>query len=42
MNFDYTEEQSILLDNLRRMMDTAATPEYIREHDENGLYPYEV
>lgn len=42
MNFDYTEEQSILLDNLRRMMDTEATPEYIREHDENGLYPYEV
>lgn len=42
MNFDYTEEQSILLDNLRRMMDTEATPEYIREHDESGLYPYEV
>jgi alkylation response protein AidB-like acyl-CoA dehydrogenase len=42
MNFDCTEEQRMLLDNLRRMMDATATPEYLREHDENGRYPYEV
>ncbi|MCC6296545.1 MAG: acyl-CoA/acyl-ACP dehydrogenase [Pseudomonadales bacterium] len=42
MNFDHTEEQRILLDNLRRMMDATATPEYIRAHDESGRYPYEV
>ncbi len=30
MNFDLSEEQTLLRDNLRRMMDDIATPEYIR------------
>tara|TARA_R110002111_G_scaffold73018_4_gene116932 strand:+ start:37445 stop:38596 length:1152 start_codon:yes stop_codon:yes gene_type:complete len=42
MNFELSQEQQLLRDNVRRMMDDIATPEYIREHDENGLYPYEV
>lgn len=42
MDFDLSQEQVILRDSLRKMMDDVATPEYIREHDENGLYPYEV
>ncbi|MEW5009775.1 MAG: acyl-CoA dehydrogenase family protein [Cycloclasticus sp.] len=42
MNFDLSEEQTLLRDNLRRMMDDIATPEYIRQHDEEGVYPYEV
>ncbi len=42
MDFDLNEEQNILRDNLRRMMDEVATSDYLREHDEKGLYPYEV
>lgn len=42
MNFELTEEQQMLRDSVRKMMDTIATPEYIREHDEQGLFPYEV
>lgn len=42
MNFELSQEQQLLRDNVRRMMDDIATPEYIREHDENGLYPYGV
>ena len=42
MDFDLNEEQSILRDNLRRMMDEIATSDYLREHDEKGLYPYAV
>tara|TARA_R110000787_G_scaffold33482_1_gene87660 strand:- start:1142 stop:1456 length:315 start_codon:yes stop_codon:yes gene_type:complete len=42
MDFDLNEEQIIPRDNLRKMMDHIATPEYLREHDESGLYPYEV
>lgn len=42
MNFELTEEQQMLRDSVRKMMDTIATPKYIREHDEQGLFPYEV
>ncbi|MBQ0790462.1 MAG: acyl-CoA/acyl-ACP dehydrogenase [Cycloclasticus sp.] len=42
MNFELSPEQQLLRDNVRRMMDDIATPDYIREHDEKGLYPYEV
>ncbi len=42
MNFDLNEEQVMLRDNLRKMMNDVATADYLREHDENGLYPYEV
>lgn len=42
MNFELSQEQQLLRDNVRRMMDDIATPDYIREHDEKGLYPYEV
>jgi len=42
IDFDLSAEQSILRDNLRRMMDQVATPEYLREHGEKGLYPYAV
>jgi len=42
MDFDLSEEQNILRDNLRRMMDEVATSDYLREHDEKGLYPYAV
>ncbi len=42
MDFELTEEQQLLKDSVRKLMDDLATPEYIREHDEQGTYPYEV
>tara|TARA_R110002074_G_scaffold349634_1_gene520269 strand:+ start:51445 stop:52596 length:1152 start_codon:yes stop_codon:yes gene_type:complete len=42
MDFELSQEQQLLRDNVRRMMNDIATTDYIREHDEQGLYPYEV
>jgi len=42
MNFDFSEEQNILRDSVRRVMDKIATPEYIRTHDRNQSYPAEL
>ena len=42
MDFDFTDEQNILRESVRRVMDKIATPEYIREHDRNQRYPAEV
>ena len=42
MDFNLTEEQSLLRDSVRRMMNDIVTPDYIREHDQKCLYPYEA
>lgn len=42
MDFSLNEQQRMLRDSIRKMMDDIATPEYIREHDRQGLYPYDV
>ena len=42
MDFRFTEEQIILRDNVRKMMDRIATPEYIRALDKEQAYPYEL
>jgi alkylation response protein AidB-like acyl-CoA dehydrogenase len=42
MDFSFTEQQNILRDSVRKMLDKIATPEYIRETDVNARYPYEV
>ncbi len=42
MDFNLTDEQRMLRDSVRRMMDDIVTPEYIREHDQQCLYPYDV
>lgn len=42
MDFSFTEQQNILRDSVRKMLDRVATPEYIRETDVNARYPYEV
>jgi len=42
MDFEFTEEQNILRDSVRRMMDKVATPEYIRRHDREQAYPREL
>lgn len=42
MDFEFNEEQRMLRDSVRRMLDEVATPEYVRATDREGRYPYEV
>ena len=42
MDFEFTQEQDMLRDSVRRMMDRLATPEYIRRLDREQAYPYEL
>ncbi|MDY0012494.1 MAG: acyl-CoA dehydrogenase family protein [Rhodocyclaceae bacterium] len=42
MDYQFTEEQNALRDNVRKMMDRIATPEYIRRVDQERLFPYEL
>lgn len=42
MDFEFTEEQRLLRESVRTMLDRIATPEYIRRSDVEGRYPYEL
>ena len=42
MDFSFTEEQTILRDSIRKLMDRIATPEYVRRLDREQSYPYEL
>ena len=42
MDFDFTDEQNMLRESVRRMMDKVATPPYIRRLDQEQAYPYEL
>ena len=42
MDFSLSEEQTLLQDSVRKMMDKVATPEYIRRLDKEQAYPYEL
>lgn len=42
MDFEFTEEQRLLRESVRTMLDRVATPEYIRRSDVEGRYPYEL
>ncbi len=42
MDFEFTQEQDMLRDSVRRMMDRLATPDYIRRLDREQAYPYEL
>ena len=42
MDFEFTEEQRLLRESVRDMMDRIATPEYIRKCDVEGCYPFEL
>ena len=42
MDFEFSAEQNILRDSVRRMMDKVVTPEYIRRCDREQAYPYEA
>lgn len=42
MDFRFTEEQNMLRESVRRMMEKLATPEYVRTLDREQAYPYEL
>ena len=42
MDFAFTEEQNLLRESVRRMMDKVATPEYIRGLDREQAYPHDL
>ena len=42
MDFSFSEEQTILRDSVRKMMDRIATPDYVRRLDREQAYPYEL
>src|SRR5436190_8825624 len=42
MDFDLSEEQSILRDSVRKMMDRVAPADYVRRLDREQAYPYEL
>jgi alkylation response protein AidB-like acyl-CoA dehydrogenase len=42
MDFGFTEEQKLLRDSVRKLMEKHATPEYIRRLDREQAYPYEL
>ncbi|MFL4998930.1 MAG: acyl-CoA dehydrogenase family protein [Xanthobacteraceae bacterium] len=42
MDFSLSEEQVLLRDNVRKLMDRVATAEYVRRLDREQAYPYEL
>ena len=42
MDFAFTDEQRLLRETVRQLMDTHAPPEYIRRLDREQSYPYEL
>jgi alkylation response protein AidB-like acyl-CoA dehydrogenase len=42
MDFAFTDEQKLLRETVRQLMDTHAPPEYIRRLDREQTYPYEL
>ncbi|MBX6377838.1 MAG: acyl-CoA dehydrogenase family protein [Clostridia bacterium] len=42
MDFAFTQEQEMLRQAVRELMEREATEEYLRRLDEEGLYPYEL
>ena len=42
MDFGFTEEQKLLRDSVRKLMDKHAPPDYIRRLDREQAYPYEL
>ncbi len=42
MDFGFTEEQRMLRDSVRRLMERHAPPEYLRKLDRDAAYPYEL
>jgi alkylation response protein AidB-like acyl-CoA dehydrogenase len=42
MDFGFTEEQKMLRDSVRKLMDKHASPDYIRRLERDQAYPYEL
>ena len=42
MEFAFTEEQNLLRDSVRKLMQKHATPEYVRMHDRERTYPEDL
>ena len=42
MDFEFTQEQNLLRDSVRRMMERLATPDTIRRLDREQAYPYDL
>jgi alkylation response protein AidB-like acyl-CoA dehydrogenase len=42
VDFSFSEEQIILRDSVRKLMDRIATPDYVRRLDREQAYPYEL
>jgi alkylation response protein AidB-like acyl-CoA dehydrogenase len=42
MDFGFTDEQNLLRDSVRKLMDKHATPDYIRRLEREQAYPYEL
>ena len=42
MDFGFTEEQKMLRDSVRKLMDKHASPDYIRRLEREQAYPYEL
>ena len=42
MDFEYSSEQKLLWESVRKLMQRVATPDYLRRLDRERLYPYEL
>jgi alkylation response protein AidB-like acyl-CoA dehydrogenase len=42
MDFEYTSEQKLLWESVRKLMQRVATPKYLRQLDKERRYPYEL
>ncbi len=42
MDFSLSEEQTLLRDSVRKLMERIATPDYVRRLDRDQAYPYEL
>ncbi len=42
MDFGFTDEQNLLRESVRRLMQKHAPPEYVRQHDRERIYPEEL
>ncbi len=42
MDFEFTEEQSLLRETVRKLMQKHAPPEYVRKHDRERTYPEDL
>ena len=42
MDFSFTQEQKLLRDSVRELMKRYASPDYVRQHDRDRAFPYDL